>query len=280
MVFRPCTRWAPLIPIFAIEPDVPRDPLAAAESAAWALARRLVVLGLPVDDRSEGLLRSLQSLDELLELLDQGGGGHTLGEAELAEATAVDDAAIELSPDEISDADQPDAAEAFVQASTRDRVHMASAETVVLSGPDIRRKIRHKQSIMPSYVSQVLYEDIGALFEIGDREGALVSLERLLTVAPVSPQIESFLSHNETRLLEYYESVLGPWTRVAHLKDPESSMPPAYFRFEKMAAIVELLDGVRPLSAVIQGSGLRMIEACAVLSQLSRSASLDLGEKP
>jgi hypothetical protein len=132
---------------------------------------------------------------------------------------------------------------------------------------------------MPSYVSQMLYDDIGALFEIGDREGALVSLERLLTVSPISPQIETFLAHNEARLLEYYESVLGPWTRVVRLRDGDGGMPPAYFNFDKMMRVVSLLDGNRPLSRVLAEAGLRHIETCAVLSQLARSASLDLSQR-
>lgn len=172
-----------------------------------------------------------------------------------------------------------DAAEAFVRAGNQGRHQMAAAETIVLSGPDIKRKIRHKQSVMPSYISQVLYDDIGALFEIGDREGALISLERLLTIAPISPQIETFLAHNEGRLLEYYESVLGPWTRTARLRDDPSGMPGAYFGFDKMARIVSLLDGTRPLGRVLTESGLRQIEACAVLSQLARSNSLDVSQK-
>jgi len=267
-----------LSPTFAIEPDVPRDSLAAAEGAQWAAARRAAVLSVPLDERLDGLLKGLQSLDELLAAWETGADDAALlDDRDLTDS--ADDVAIELGADEISEAEHPDPVEAYVKGG-RTRHEMANAETIVLSGPDVRRKIRHKQSVMPSYMAQVLYEDIGALFEIGDREGALVSLERLLTVAPVTPQIETFLTHNEARLLEYYESVLGPWTRIVKLRNSESPMPPAYFRFEKMAAVVRLVDGRRALSGVLAECGLRRIEACAVLSQLARSASLDLGEKP
>ncbi len=263
---------------FAIEPDVPRDSLAAAEGAQWAAARRNAVLSLPVDERLQGLFASLRGLDELLIAWESGDDrAALLDDRDLSDAT--EDIAIELGADEISEAERPDPVAAFVKSGNRERHAMANAETIVLSGPDVRRKIRHKQSVLPSYMAQVLYEDIGALFEIGDREGALVSLERLLTVAPVTPQIETFLSHNEARLLEYYESVLGPWTRVVRMRTSDSPMPAAYFRFEKMATVVKLIDGRRTLNAVLAECGLRKIEACAVLSQLARSASLDLGEK-
>lgn len=274
---------------FAIEPDVPRDPLGASDGPQWGLARRLAVLSLPLDERTQALLDSLRELDDLLDGLEgaiSDSAPFALLDAptEDGDESALNDAAIELSPDEISDADQPiieqtDIADNYLRAGQQDQKHRAEAMTIVLSGPDIKRKIRHKQSIMPSYIAQVLYEDIGALFEIGDREGALVSLERLLTVAPISPQIEQFLTHNEARLLEYYESVLGPWSKIAAVDPDKVTMPPGYFRFEKMLTVVNLLDGSRRLSKVMADSGLRAIESCAVLSQLARSGCLDLGKK-
>lgn len=291
--------------LYALEPEPPRDPLAAAASAEDAVARHLAVVGLPIDERGQKLLRALAGLDYAMQQAGQPVEvAHTtahLDASALSESDGFEPVSeieqVHLAPterlDAITEADleaaevrpqQPvsangDVAEQFVRAGGRDRRQFAAAETIVLSGPDIKRKIRHKQSIMPSYISQVLYEDIGALFEIGDREGALVSLERLLTVSPISPQIETFLAHNEARLLEYYESVLGPWSRVVKLREGDTGMPPAYFRFDKMMRVVSLLDGSRPLSRVLSEAGLRHIETCAVLSQLARSASLDLSQR-
>lgn len=284
---------------FAIEPDVPHDPLAAAESAQWAVARHQAVLGLPLDDRGLGVLAALEQLAAwLTQPAAPLSPRHArTEEMPLAAIAVIDEAgtdelpsdiseAIELSPDEVSDAESAEA-DLAAQASTprgtpsvpAAPVQFASAETIVLSGPEIKRKIRHKQSIMPSYVGQILYEDIGALFEIGDREGALISLERLLAVAPISPQIDAFLSHNEQRLVEYYETVLGPWSRIGRLREGETAMPPGYFRLDKVAQLLPYLDGTRSLEDAMAHSGLRRIEACAVLSQLARSSSLDLGDR-
>ncbi len=292
--------------LYALEPEPPRDPLAAAVSAEDAVARHLAVLGLPIDERGQRLLGALSALDALIlqsatAASDPARAMALVDETSLSESDGFEiETVVEIPPSvhvaptqrlssitESQAATRPaqpvapngDVAEAFVRAGGRDRHQLAAAETIVLSGPDIKRKIRHKQSIMPSYISQVLYEDIGALFEIGDREGALVSLERLLTVSPISPQIETFLAHNEARLLEYYESVLGPWSRVVKLREGDGGMPPAYFNFDKMMRVVSLLDGTRPLSRVLSEAGLRHIETCAVLSQLARSASLDLSVK-
>lgn len=340
----------PLAAHLTLDPDVPRDPLAAADSADWAVARRAAVLGLPLDADAQGLLLALAELDRVLESLfdpriaqstgtvssgvSAGSGtlaaGATKGPVgaglpevaadlittqrstddlvelpnhagraptdELPVVSVIDDSLedqhddmpavpedlsteeeiTELSADDV--AVEPEAvAETYARQVSGDRRRMAAAETLVLSGPDIKRKIRHKQSIMPSFVGQILLEDIVSLQAIEDREGALVSLERLLTVAPMSAQVESFLSHNESKLLQYYESLFGPWSRVARIK-PGDAMPSGYYKLPKIQAVVALMDGKLPLNDVISRCGLRRIEACAVLSQLSRSGSLDLGK--
>jgi hypothetical protein len=262
-----------------IDPDVPRDPLAAADASPWAQRRRAGVAARGLDDRSRGVLDVLAQFDALLAHIESGDASPPeLTEADLIPPVPAELETIELSADEVIDAEPVDTAEAFVRAASADRRSLGVAQTIVLSGPEVKRKIRHRQSIMPSVAAQGLYEDIGALFDIGDREGALVSLERLLTLSPVTPAVSDFLSHNEGRLLEYYETTLGPWTRRGKLKDDaRSAMPAGYFALDKMTAVVQLLDG-RPLLDVIGQCGLLRIEACAVLSQLTRAGVLDLGE--
>ena len=299
-----------------LEPDIPRDPLAAADSADWALARRAAVLGLPLDAESRGLLVALAELDRALAAAlalplqrtevaaapapvvaaaaapapgPMHGRAPTdeLPAVSILEEAAAEDAEIpdipptpddditELGADDLTV--EPEAvADTYVRQVSGDRKRMAAAETLVLSGPDIKRKIRHKQSIMPSFAGQILLEDIVSLQALEDKEGAVVSLERLLTIAPMSAQVEAFLSHNEAKLLQYYEMVFGPLTRTARLKETDTGMPPGYFRLPKIRAVVQLLDGTRTVADVLGGAGLRRIEACAVLSQLSRAGCLDL----
>ena len=52
--------------LYAIEPEPPRDPFAAATSAEQAVARHLAVVGLPIDERGQRLLRALAALDAIL----------------------------------------------------------------------------------------------------------------------------------------------------------------------------------------------------------------------
>lgn len=215
---------------------------------------------LPLDDRVLGLLQALEALDERIEL------------GVVAEFVSEDELVL-------LDEDTEAVAEAFVRAESRALEQMASSATIVLSGPEVKRRIRHKQSIMPSHMASGLYDDVRALFEIGDREGALISLERLVVVAPLAPQVDAFLQHNEPRLLEYYQGLFGPFSRVPALVKSEQHMPPSYLTMDKIRAIVELVDGRRSVEDIIVASGMRRVEACAVLSQLVRASALDVGRK-
>ncbi len=246
--------------IVNLDPPPPTDPLAPSEGPAWALARHEAVMSLPADERVSGLLAALAEFDEALDGLL---AAELVGEDEL----------------ELVDEDLESVAEAFVRAESRNLEQLASSETIVLSGPEVKRRIRHKQSIMPSHMAGGLYDDVRALFEIGDREGALISLERLVVVAPLTPQIEAFLHHNEARLLEYYQGVFGPFTRIPALVQSEQRMPAGYYAMEKIRRIAGLVDGRRTVEQILAQSDMSRIEACAVLSQLVRSAALDVGQK-
>ena len=248
------------MPTTTVHPDVPTDPLAPSTGAQWAVARRDAVLALGLEHRTTQLLDALKELDSLLDDL-----GYEVLTDEL-----IDESEIEI----LDDADT--AAEAFVKAKGRGREQMARAETIVLSGHDVKRKIRYKQSVMPLVMADNLFADVKALFEIGDREGALVSLERMVVVAPLSPSVRNFLSHNETRLLDYYQNVFGPFTRMVNLKEEKDAMPPTYFKLEKVRQVVDVIDGKRTVQDVINHCDLETIEACAVLSQLYRSDSIDI----
>jgi hypothetical protein len=245
-----------------IEPDLPHDPLAPSGGVDWAVERYKAVRDLEVDGRVRALLDALSELDMLLEEAGEEALTHEL----------IDESEIEIIDD-----DGDSAVDAFIKAERADRAKMASMETIVLSGPEVKRKIRYKQSIMPSHMASNLYDDVRALFEIGDREGALISLERLIVVAPIAPEIEGFLGHNEARLLDYYQNVFGPFSRTIRMAEDKGQMPPSYFSQEKVQTVLDMIDGSRTVSEIIDGSGLRRIETCAVLSQLVRASAVDVG---
>ena len=85
--------------------------------------------------------------------------------------------------------------------------------------------------------AELLYDDMLRLFRLGDSDGALVSLERLLTSTPLNQDLEEFVEVNEERLMELYKSVLGSWGDCpVRAEEIEGPIPPAFLKFPKIAS--------------------------------------------
>lgn len=242
--------------------DPPRDPLAVTTGFEHALGRVAWAQAQGLDDRSEAVLRALAAFDAF---------DTAEAAVQVEEITEIEEFVEEV---ELDDPDS--AAERFVEVHGQTAERRAQADTIVLSGPDVKRRIRYKQSVSVGQVSQQLFADVRQLFQIGDREGALISLERLIVLAPLNPAIEGFLDQNEDRLLQYYEKAFGPWSRALRVRADGPRMPDGFFSVQKVAAVVQWLDGKRPLEVVFERAELRKIECCAVVSQLVRSNAIDL----
>ncbi len=127
---------------------------------------------------------------------------------------------------------------------------------------------------MPGYPSEVelLYEDLIWLFQNGDTDGAMVSLERLLVLAPMNESIRAFVRLNEDKLLRLYEGVIGPWTNVPRvLAQVDVPLPALHQRHEKFKTILHLVNAQRTLGRIIEESYFLPLETCAVLNQLLRA---------
>ena len=117
---------------------------------------------------------------------------------------------------------------------------------------------------------ELLYNDVLRLFSLGDTDGALVSLERLLIIAPINDQIRNFLRVNESKLMKLYEGVMGPWSNIPHRADSDHA--PSFFKHHaKFKTILHLVDGRRDLGTILEESYFLPLETCAVLNQLIRS---------
>ena len=139
-----------------------------------------------------------------------------------------------------------------------------------------RRKPTTETDILPQGVSgwqaevELLYNDVLRLFALGDTDGALVSLERLLIIAPPNDQLRNFLRLNEPKLMKLYEGVMGPWSNVPH--KVENADAPEFFNLHaKFKSILHLVDGRRSLGTILDESYFLPLETCAVLNQLVRA---------
>lgn len=124
-----------------------------------------------------------------------------------------------------------------------------------------------------------LLQDVMWLLEIKDGEGMLISLERLLVASHVEGELETFVEENETKLLNVYESYLGPFSKTVKgvRSEDESPMPPAFHNSPKVACISELVREGLTMDSLLKVSPYSALETCCVVSQLRRCglASLD-----
>ncbi len=136
----------------------------------------------------------------------------------------------------------------------------AEAEPPPLPPPPVPTPAR-ELGVIPAVAADtpavnLLYDDIVWLVSIDDWAGALISLERLLVMARIDGQIKEFVDVNEVKLLNVYESYLGPFSKVPTVKsrDIDNAMPAAYERAEKIHAVIELIDGARSLTELMRDS--------------------------
>ena len=141
---------------------------------------------------------------------------------------------------------------------------------------------RHKQlTIVDAARSpdmSLLYEDVLWLFSIHDLEGALVSLERLLVLGELRGEMKDFVIRNEAKLLNLYESSVGPFGKVPVqvTDDLDSPLPKGYLAYARLANVLNMIDGKRNIQAIFEDSEYSPLEICAAIKQLERSGLVRL----
>ena len=128
--------------------------------------------------------------------------------------------------------------------------------------------------------AELLFEDALRLFRMGDSDGGLVSLERLLVTTELVDDLKSFVDVNQDRVLELYESVMAPWNRIPERLDPSQAPHLAPFLEQpKVAFVLSRLtgrDNARTIALSCESAGMRRLEVAAVLSQLVRARVIRL----
>jgi hypothetical protein len=125
--------------------------------------------------------------------------------------------------------------------------------------------------------ARLLYDDVLWLFNVNDGEGALISLERLLTIGQVDEEVAEFLELNGDKLFGLYEGYIGPFDKVPVRGDttPEA-MPAGYLSQGALQSVFELIDGTRSIADLIDASDQTPLETCASLEQLHRARLVQL----
>lgn len=125
----------------------------------------------------------------------------------------------------------------------------------------------------------LLYDDIVTLSGMNDRDGLLISLERMLLLARFEDHIRVFIDANESKLVGLYESQLKSFSSTPRRAPPavDNTMPAAFLRTAKVAAVLPLVDGKTTISQIIERAGsLHRLETLSVLAQLQRSGVIQV----
>lgn len=128
--------------------------------------------------------------------------------------------------------------------------------------------------------AELLFEDALRLFRLGDVDGGLISLERLLVSGELNADLREFVDVNQDRILEQYETLMSPWQKVPELLDP-GTVPGVgpITALPKIARVLGLVNGRISVSEIAELlPTYRRLEVISAVSQLIRFKVVNLRE--
>lgn len=124
----------------------------------------------------------------------------------------------------------------------------------------------------------LLYEDVLWLFKVGDNEGALTSLGRLVLVAFETQELQRFLEINETKLVGLYEKLLGPFDQEFKVLNP--SLGDRFFWSADEAQNLLTLAREKPvINDYLEASPLPRMATLALLHRFHTERLISFGEE-
>lgn len=169
-------------------------------------------------------------------------------EVEIEASEAVAEVVTDIGIEEVSEEFLPEAADS---APTL-------AMEVIPDGPTIWGSL-HDQ----------LYEDVLWLFKMGDNEGALNSLARLMDFGSGTEELERFLTINSEKLFDLYHRLVGDPETLVERQD--AVIGDRYFFHQgEVETLLEQVDGARPLGEIVEASDLPELKVYAYLHRIRR----------
>jgi len=240
-------------------------------------ALRAERLGEITSRKQKTIDATFEVLDELLAELEERTTAVTEGTITppaAAESTVDSDTSEVPSDDVMAVHDTVQTPEGFVWDPDDDDED--DTDTGEMPAPDSPVDIVLDQGPSPGWQRshELLFDDALRLFKLGDSDGALVSLERLLASCQLNDDLQEFVKVNEERLMEVYEVLLGPWEKVPLRIECDEPLPDSFFHTEKIVQILALVDGTASLSDIFSSTDMSALEVASVLSQLIRARAI------
>jgi hypothetical protein len=124
---------------------------------------------------------------------------------------------------------------------------------------------------------RMLYEDVMALFELGDHAGALTSLERLIMLSPRAEELGVFMDKNGETLTRLYQDHFGSLDRVpVPIKDARPIPIPG--GFDIVMDLLQSVDGHRTIRQILTKfeSRISHLHLLATISHLTRCGFIEV----
>ncbi len=115
-----------------------------------------------------------------------------------------------------------------------------------------------------------LYEDVLWLFKMGDNEGALNSLARLLDYGEGTEELDRFITINRQKLYDLYHRIVGEPGALIERQEDAVIGDRYFFQRAEVEALLDQVNGARPIGDVIEESGLSDLKVYSYLHRIRR----------
>jgi len=121
-----------------------------------------------------------------------------------------------------------------------------------------------------------LYEDILWLFKMGDNEGALNSLARLLDLGDGTEELQRFLTINRDKLFDLYHRLVGEPGSVVERQEGAVIGDRYFFQRAEVEALLDSVNGATPISELLSSAGLSELKVYSHLHRIRREGLVQI----
>jgi hypothetical protein len=121
---------------------------------------------------------------------------------------------------------------------------------------------------------ELLQEDVQRLFMLGDINGALISLERLVILGDGDQRLVPFIDRNEERLVAFFERIFDGFHQFVERVDDVEPLGPKLENVKLVDAVWSAVGTGTQLNNVLESVQARPLETAALLHHLLRTHRL------
>ena len=121
-----------------------------------------------------------------------------------------------------------------------------------------------------------LYEDILWLFKMGDNEGALNSLARLMDLGDGTEELQRFLTINKEKLFDLYHRLVGEPESVVERQEGAVIGDRYFFQRAEVEALLDSVNGATPISELLSSAGLPELKVFSHLHRIRREGLVQI----